>query len=288
MRLEDERMTSLSVDEKKRFLRALEEDEEFRYAVAGKLGILEVLKRLDRIEEELRKLWMKSLEHDKRFKAIEKKLLEHDKRFEEINKRFEAIEKKLLEHDKRLEAIEKKLLEHDKRFEAIERKLLEHDKRFEAIEKKLLDHDEKFKQIHKEVLTLRAQVGGFTSRAGRGIERLILEVYRDVLKQKGIQAEKVEKISIKDVDGRWLRRGARIELDIYIHNQDVWFIEVKSLVEPDDVEWFQTRCEIMEKVLGKKPTRKLIIAIDIFKEALERARELGIDVVYTNVHEVKK
>ncbi len=260
MRLEDERMASLSVDEKKRFLRALEEDEEFRYAVAGKLGLLEVLKRLDRIEEELRKLWIKSLEHDKRFEAIEKKLLEHDKRFEEINKRFEAIEKKLLEHDKR----------------------------FEAIEKKLLDHDEKFKQIHKEILTLRAQVGGFTSRAGRGIERLILEVYRDVLKQKGIQAEKVEKISIKDVDGRWLRKGARIELDIYIHNQDVWFIEVKSLVEPDDVEWFQTRCEIMEKVLGRKPTRKLIIAIDIFKEALERARELGIDVIYTNVHEVKK
>ncbi len=225
-------MASLSSDERKRFLRALEEDAEFRYAVAGKLGLLEILKRLDRIEEELRKLWVKSLEHDKRFK--------------EINKRFEVIEKKLLEHD------------------------------------------ERFNQIQRDTSMLRAQVGGFTSRAGIGIERLILEIYRDLLKRKGIHAEKVEKISIKDIDGRWFRKGARIELDIYVHNREVWFIEVKSLVELNDVEWFQTRCEIMEKVLGKKPTRKLIIAIDILREALERARELGIDVIYTNVHEISK
>ncbi len=225
-------MASLSTDERKRFLRALEEDAEFRYAVAGKLGLLEILKRLDRIEEELRKLWVKSLEHDKRF--------------EEINKRFEVIEKKLLEHD------------------------------------------ERFNQIQRDTSMLRAQVGGFTSRAGIGIERLILEIYRDLLKRKGIHAEKVEKISIKDIDGRWFRKGARIELDIYVYNREVWFIEVKSLVELNDVEWFQTRCEITEKVLGKKPTRKLIIAIDILREALERARELGIDVIYTNIHEVNK
>jgi chromosome segregation ATPase len=55
---------SLSANEKKRFLRALEEDKEFRYAVAGYLGISEILKRLDSLEErmaqlleEQKKLW---------------------------------------------------------------------------------------------------------------------------------------------------------------------------------------------------------------------------------------
>ena len=47
----------MSIDLKRDVLRLLEEDEEFRYAVAGKLGILEILKRLDRIEEEQRKIW---------------------------------------------------------------------------------------------------------------------------------------------------------------------------------------------------------------------------------------
>jgi predicted nuclease with TOPRIM domain len=55
---------SLSANEKKRFLRALEEDMEFRYAVAGYLGLSETLKRLDSLEEmmvrlleEQKKLW---------------------------------------------------------------------------------------------------------------------------------------------------------------------------------------------------------------------------------------
>jgi len=42
----------VSSDLKRQFLKLLEEDEEFRYAVAGRLGVLEVLKRLDAIAEE--------------------------------------------------------------------------------------------------------------------------------------------------------------------------------------------------------------------------------------------
>jgi chromosome segregation ATPase len=48
---------ALSAEEKKRFLKSLDEDKEFRYAVAGYLGIGEILKRLDSLEESMKKLW---------------------------------------------------------------------------------------------------------------------------------------------------------------------------------------------------------------------------------------
>ena len=41
---------------KEEFLALLESDVEFRYAVAGKLGLLELLRRLDSIEAELKAL----------------------------------------------------------------------------------------------------------------------------------------------------------------------------------------------------------------------------------------
>ncbi|MEM3489786.1 MAG: hypothetical protein QXO75_09080, partial [Nitrososphaerota archaeon] len=41
---------------KKQILTLLKEDEEFRYAVAGLIGIEEILKRLDKHSEELTKL----------------------------------------------------------------------------------------------------------------------------------------------------------------------------------------------------------------------------------------
>jgi hypothetical protein len=52
---------------KSRILRMLKEDEEFRYAVAGLIGLEEILKRLNRHEEEIARLgeddWRISSQH---------------------------------------------------------------------------------------------------------------------------------------------------------------------------------------------------------------------------------
>ncbi|MEM2553247.1 MAG: hypothetical protein QXE02_07010, partial [Sulfolobales archaeon] len=82
-------------------------------------------------------------------------------------------------------------------------------------------------------------------------------------------------------------RGARLEIDIYVHDNITNFIEVRSLLELDDVEWFYERCEIFEKILGKKPDKKIIVAINVMKEAIERAKELGIETIYGRELEIK-
>lgn len=42
---------------KKEFIKLLEEDKEFRYTVAGYLGLSETLTRMDTMEAEMRKIW---------------------------------------------------------------------------------------------------------------------------------------------------------------------------------------------------------------------------------------
>jgi len=59
------------IELKRRFLRLLDEDVEFRYTVAGYLGLSEIMKRLDRIEAE--QLRMRE-EFSKRFEAHEREL----------------------------------------------------------------------------------------------------------------------------------------------------------------------------------------------------------------------
>jgi hypothetical protein len=139
----------------------------------------------------------------------------------------------------------------------------------------------------RSLARLEVTVGRFTSRTGIDMEKMILNIYRDVLEQEGIGVWRVEKLRLKDVDGRYLRRGAKLEIDIYAHDDKVYFIEVKSLVEVDDVEWFNLRCDIFEKILGRRPDRRIIVCINIFKDALERAQELGIHVIYGRVLEVE-
>jgi len=140
----------------------------------------------------------------------------------------------------------------------------------------------------KSLARLEVTVGRFTSRTGIDMEKMILNIYRDVLEQEGVGVWRVEKLRLKDVDGRYLRRGAKLEIDIYAHDDKVYFIEVKSLVEVDDVEWFNLRCDIFEKILGRRPDRRIIVCINIFKDALERAQELGIHVIYGRVLEVEE
>jgi len=139
----------------------------------------------------------------------------------------------------------------------------------------------------RSLARLEVTVGRFTSRTGIDMEKMILNIYRDVLEQEGIGIWKVEKLRLKDVDGRYLRRGARLEIDIYAHDDKVYFIDVKSLVEVNDVEWFNLRCDIFEKILGRRPDRRIIVCINIFRDALERAQELGMHVIYGRVLEVE-
>jgi hypothetical protein len=49
----------MAVRLRRQFLKLLDEDKEFRYTVAGYLGLGEILKRLDSIEENIRKIWRK-------------------------------------------------------------------------------------------------------------------------------------------------------------------------------------------------------------------------------------
>ena len=217
-------LETLSKEEKLRVLKALEEDEEFRLAVAAKLGLREILEELKRLREDF------------------------NKHVQESSKRFEAIERALLEHSKILQ-------EHSKRIE----------------------------ELAKAVGELKAAVGSLGRRMGRDLEKLILSIYRDAIQRFGIDVERVEKRSFRDYDGKYLQKGAKVELDIYMSDRVTYLIEVKSLVDEEDVEWFNVKCDIFARELNLSEYRKLIVAVNITREALERAKELGIDVVYGSV-----
>ncbi|MEM2238088.1 MAG: hypothetical protein QXR26_05770 [Candidatus Caldarchaeum sp.] len=88
----------LAVDLKRELLRLLEEDEEFRYAVAGRIGILEILKRLDRLEEGQNRLW----EEVRSLREGQEKLWEGQKRLWENQEKLWESQNKLWQEVKEL------------------------------------------------------------------------------------------------------------------------------------------------------------------------------------------
>jgi septal ring factor EnvC (AmiA/AmiB activator) len=95
---------AIDVELKKKILSLVRENEEFRYALAGLLGLDTILFELKKLRED--------------FLVFVK---EQEKKWEEAFKRFEAIEKTLIEHTKILEEHTKILQEHSKRLEELSR-----------------------------------------------------------------------------------------------------------------------------------------------------------------------
>ena len=75
---------------KAKLLKLLKEDEEFRYAVAGYIGLEEVLR-------ELADLRRRSEAHDRKFNEILERLDEHDRKFNEVLERLDEHDRKFNE-----------------------------------------------------------------------------------------------------------------------------------------------------------------------------------------------
>ena len=122
---------------KDEFLALLERDKEFRYAVAGFLGLEEILKRLDRHEEQLVKLRedfnRKCEEDSKRFLSIESEIAKlredmvagfkrHDEEIvklrEDMNKLREDMVAGFKRHDKEISKLREDMV---RGFELVER-----------------------------------------------------------------------------------------------------------------------------------------------------------------------
>ncbi|HWQ17811.1 MAG TPA: DUF3782 domain-containing protein [Sulfolobales archaeon] len=210
-------------------------------------------------------------------KRIVKEAIEESKR-EDIIKLGTAI-------DKIADVLKSMLEELKKHTEILEKhtKILEeHTKILERHTKILEEHSEMLKEHGKTLMELKIAVGSLGKRVGRDLEKMILSLYKDNLAQLGIDPEKARRFIYTDLDGKLGVRGARYEFDVIIEDGGVTIIEVKSKAERGDIDWLYDRVERTRQLIGNVK-RIVIIAVNIDREALERARELGINTIYGSV-----
>jgi hypothetical protein len=141
---------------------------------------------------------------------------------------------------------------------------------FKAIEEMRKTFDERLKR-------LEVTMGYLGGRWGRDLEKVVLELFKEALERRGVEAEKVEKLVLKTDVG---------VVNVYIHDGRGCLIDVKAVAYGDDVGWFAWRAKLAAEELarqGKRVERLILVAVHIDKEALEKARQLGIDVIYGNV-----
>ena len=297
-------------------LKLLEEDREFRYAVAGLLGFREILERLERHQAELEKLWseLKKLREDmnRGFERRDEELARlrrdmfegfkrHDEEFEkiwrEIERLREDMNKGFARHDEELaklrEDFNRHAAESNRRFESLEaelKKLREdmyrgfkrHDEELaklrEDMKRGFERHDEELERLREDFNRMLSIIGRIEGRLTR-VERTLEKLTLDIEEE----AREVVRHRLREmgVDAKLERLELPgLELDIYGASGDLCILgEATVRLGKRGVEELARKVEALSRMrpdLLRPRTIVLAYTSLATREAVEEAERRGI------------
>jgi uncharacterized protein YoxC len=237
---------------KKAFLKLLDEDLEFRYAIAGLIGLREILNRLDKVEEEIKKLWenqnklwesqIKLWEEVRALREGQNKLWEEvkalregqNKLWENQNKLWEEV-KELREGQNKLWENQNKLWEEVKALREGQNKLWEEVKVLREGQNKLWENQnrlweevralregqnklwEEVKALRGEQVKIWREIKGLkaeVSSFGRAVGRT-LEDYTSAFIEVFLEEKGYSREELKVGKGAFIYNGEIIEIDVF-------------------------------------------------------------------------
>jgi uncharacterized protein YoxC len=280
----------MAVRLRRQFLKLLDEDKEFRYTVAGYLGLGEILKRLDSIEENIRKIW----EEIRGLREGQEKLWEGQNRlWEEVkalregqeklwdgqNKLWEEVKQlregqnKLWEEVKALREGQEKLWEEVKLLREGQNKLWEGQNRLWEEVKALREGQEKLWASHRRLENyMRSAFGELRTALGVTYEMHAAAYLTMMLYEMGYEkAEVVSKSFVGD--------GEIVEVDLF--NEEPLVVGEVTLAVKDvgdaerEVEKVMRRVGLVERVFGRRVFMAVLSVANLYPEAADTLKSLA-------------
>ncbi|PLJ78543.1 DUF3782 domain-containing protein [Infirmifilum sp. SLHALR2] len=260
---------------KAEILRLLEEDKEFRYSVAGLLGMREVLERLDEntrairdLQREIKALQEQVADNTKAIKALQEQVAEH-------SKAIKALQEQVAEHSKAIKALQEQVSENTKAIKALQEQVAEHSKAIKALQEQVAEHSKVIAEHTVAMRELQRTISALGARWGLMSEEAFRRAMADILRSFG---ERVEKWVSYDEEGFVYGHPSPVEADVVVRDEEHILVEVKSSVSRGDVYELWRIARLYEKKTGVKP--KLVIVTPFADpKAQQAAQKLGVRVI---------
>ncbi len=192
----------------------------------------------------------------------------------------------------RMVKVEKRFRRYDKKFNAILEEIKKLREDASQLRQDMLEgfrrHDEELMYLRiavtslsKSVDELSVNIGSLGRRVGKDLERL--NIYRDQLMQIGIDKDKARRFEYIDKEGLYGTKGKRYEFDIIVSNGYADIIEVKNPISEEDIVTFYEKVNSIRPVIGYNIKRLIAVAVNMDAEAVDKAKELGIECIYGHV-----
>lgn len=268
---------------KREFIELLEKDMEFRYTVAGYLGLSEILRRLDRLEEGQEKIWeeIRGLREGQNRLWEEVKILgEGQNRLWESQNRLWESQNRLWEEVKGLREEQKALWENQNRLWEEIRSLREDQKRLWENQNKLWENQgrlwEEVKALRLEQERMRKyMIAGFRELSrtlGAAFEDHAAAFLEIMLEEMGYVGARVGK-------RYFVHEGEVKEVNIFCEDPLIVgevTVSIKSLDEVEgEIGKIMERARMVEEKYGKKPLLTILCVARVTPDVSEALRSLA-------------
>ena len=145
---------------------------------------------------------------------------------EAVKKQGEAIaslQETVNRHTLAIEGLQEAVKKQGEAIASLQQTVKEHGEAIEALQKAVL-------RLGREVKKLSVEVGSFTNRAGKGMEKVMLKLYKKALELHGVDPRRVVHGFITDDEGV-IEKGKVFEVDFYETNDYVYVFEIKNLAD---------------------------------------------------------
>lgn len=257
---------------KSKIFKLLKEDEEFRYAVAGLLGLEELLKRMDENSEAIRALQEQVKSLQGQVEALQRQVVENTEAIRSLQKQVEEHSRVIRSLQEQVVALQGQVKSLQEQVKSLQEQVVEHSKAIRALQGELAEHSRSLEKLTRSIQALGARWGLLAEEAFRSGMRGLVERYF---------GGRVSRWVRYDEEGFVFGRPCVVEADLVVRDGEHILVEVKSSVSRADVFELWRVGRLYEKMCGVKP-RLAVVSPFVEDKAREAAEELGIDV-YTGL-----
>jgi len=197
---------------------------------------------------------------------------------EAVKKQGEAIaslQETVNRHTLAIEGLQEAVKKQGEAIASLQQTVKKHGEAIEALQKAVL-------RLGREVKKLSVEVGSFTNRAGKGMEKAMLKLYKKALELHGVDPRRVVHGFIIDDEGV-IEKGKVFEVDFYETNDYVYVFEIKNLADKGAYDQIIIRKKLFSTKYKNKKIKIFLVANFVDKNVKKKLEEEGVEIIASHV-----
>ncbi|MCS7133833.1 MAG: DUF3782 domain-containing protein [Candidatus Caldarchaeum sp.] len=246
---------------KEEFLKLLKEDETFRYAVAGYLGIAEILSRIDSNTAAIKNLQEQVVQLQKQVGGLQEQVTR-------LAEQVKTLQEQVAGQQRQIVTLQEQVKTLQERFVIVEEQI-------KKLQEQVAQHGEILRQHSIRIEKLTRTLDAIGSRWGILSESAFREALKGIVEE--FFGGRVSRWGIYDREGYVYGYPSLVEVDVLVRDAEHILVEVKSSVSRGDVAELLKSAALYEKEMKVKP-KLAIVSAYVDDKAKELAKSLGIAI----------